>query len=145
MTTSRSRGISTSMFLRLCPRAPRMTMLPAMSTLASALAADLLARRGDGALEDGAVVGEMLAGVGFEAHDQRGLRVRRPQQTPAVLETHARTVEIDQIVAGGAQSVAHPVGDAELELVGTVDPDLRRGRGGRQVGQQVAHGLAAAA
>src|SRR5215467_379967 len=142
MTTSRSRGISTSMFLRLCPRAPRMTMLPAISVLP--LVADLLPRRGHGALENGAVFGEVLAGIGLEAHHQRGLRVGRAQQSPSVREPNARAIEIDDVVPGGSETVAHAIGDAELEIVGAVDSDLRRGRRGRQIGQQVAYRPAAA-
>src|SRR5215471_1616116 len=108
MTTSRSRGISTSMFLRLCPRAPRMTMLPAISVLP--LVADLLPRRGHRALENGAVFGEVLVGIGLEAHHQRGLRVGRAQQSPSVRELNACAVEIDEVVPGGSEPVTHTIG-----------------------------------
>src|SRR5436309_3168291 len=86
MTTRRSRGISTSMFLRLCARAPRTTMLPAIGP---PLAAELATDRGDRLLDDPLVLGELLRRLGLEAQHQHGLRVRGAHQAPAVREADA--------------------------------------------------------
>src|SRR5438067_12644620 len=132
MTTRRSRGISTSMFLRLCARAPRTTMLPAIGP---PLAAELATDRGDRLLDDPLVLGELLRRLGLEAQHQDGLRVRGAHQAPAVREADADPVDVDDVAALSVEAAAPPVGDRELAVVGA--GDAGRGRGGR--GSAVSH------
>src|SRR5438552_3286310 len=134
MTTKRSRGISTSMFLRLCARAPRTTMLPAIGP---PLAAELATGRGDRLLDDPLVLGELLRRLGLEAHHQDGLRVRGAHEAPAVREADADPVDVDDVAPLGTEAVAHAVGDRELAVVGAVDADLGRAARRREVGQEL--------
>src|SRR5690349_21551188 len=133
ITTSRSRGISTSTFLRLCSRAPRTTMLPAKRLPAS----QLRAHDRDGALDGVPVLRERLRAVRLEAQHEDGLGVRRPHEAPAVREADAHPVDVDDLVAEVTEPLAYDLGDAELDRVGAVDPDLGGRVRRRQVGEEL--------
>ena len=145
MTTSRSRGMSTSTFLRLCSRAPRMTMLPASARRHSRRAP--AARRGDGAASTVARYSASCAGVSASKRiDQHRLRVRRAQQAPAVREPHAHAVDVDRCSRPSARKRSRTrsatsnftSSGQSTRISGVVST-------GRQVGEQLGDGLAGAA
>ena len=75
MTTSRSRGISRSMFFKLWTRAPLMTIWPGISSLTVLQLFQLI-------LDDVAVLFEFFWGLGLESEDQGGLGVGGANQPP---------------------------------------------------------------
>ena len=92
MTTSWSRGISRSMFLRLWTRAPLMTIWPAIRRLY------WLSRLFEFLFDHGAIFFELIGGLRFESKHQRRLGIGRANQPPALGELHAHAVDIDDIV-----------------------------------------------
>src|SRR5262249_62117556 len=80
-TTSRSRGMSTSMLLRLCARAPRTVMIPARFT---ALPAQRRPHPGDDRLDRALILRERGRALRLEPHHEHRLRARSTEQPPAL-------------------------------------------------------------
>jgi hypothetical protein len=104
---------------------------PAATVHASGL--DALVR--EPARHFGAVTFQRLGTGGFEAEHQDGLRVRGAQQAPPVGKGDPHPVDRIHGVAR-REMLRRALGDGELELVGTIHPELRGSEGRGQVGQQ---------
>src|SRR5688500_10311030 len=81
-------------------------------------------------------LGETLRRASLEAEHEDGLRVRCPDQSPGVAEEHAHTVDVDDVVRR-AKMGNGTVDDAELDLLGAVNADLRSRDELRNVRQQL--------
>src|SRR6202140_4566058 len=78
---------------------------------------------------------QLLLRSRLEPHDEHGLSVRRPDETPAIAEEDSGSVHGNDLVFG-AEVFRCFLDNAELLVVGAVDPDLRSGNEARNVGQQ---------
>src|SRR5689334_17109902 len=78
--------------------------------------------------------GEPLGSLGLVARDGDGLRVRGPDESPAVAEQNADAVDVDHVVP--LAEILHGLFDeAELELLRNVDAELGGGDERRHVGE----------
>src|SRR5215471_17762536 len=65
-----------------------------------------------------------LFGRGFGARDEYRLRVRRPQQPPAIGSAHPYAVDIGHLAPGSAQALADFTHDLELAAFRACKPQL---------------------
>src|SRR6266699_3563163 len=74
----------------------------------------------------------------LEAHDEHGLSVRRSDEPPAIAEEDSSAVDRDDFVFG-AEVFRGFFDNAELLVVGTVNPDFRGRNEAGNVSQQIPH------
>src|SRR5437667_5480881 len=99
------------------------------------IALDADALRHEPAGHFGAVALQRLRTGGLETEDENGLGVGGAEEPPSVGKGDPGAVDPVHGVAGGEVG-GRPLHDAELLLVGAVHPDLRRGEGAGQIGEQ---------
>src|SRR5688572_29169407 len=104
------------------------------------ITSNLDAFRAEPALHLGLNLPELLLGAGLKAHHEDGLGIRCADQSPAVAEKDADTVDSNHLVFG-AEVFGRLFDDSELLVVRALNPNLRRGDEARDVGQQFANGF----
>src|SRR5262245_42531728 len=117
MTTSLSRGISTSMFFKLWTRAPLTTILLGIRRLPTLQLLEL-------AFDDGAIFFQLRSGLSLEAKHESRLSVGRPNQPPTFRELDADAVYVDNIVVL-AEIFRGLLCDHELLIIRAIHSDFR--------------------
>src|SRR6185503_20512687 len=84
---------------------------------------------------------QSLSGPRLEPHHDNRLRVRRANQTPAVAEQNSRAVNGDDVIPGREMSY-RLFDDAELDVIVTIDANLRRRHEAGYVREKIAHRFA---
>src|SRR5688500_1312985 len=83
---------------------------------------------------------ELALRAGLESHDEDRLRVRGANEAPSVAVQHAHAVDIDYFV-NRSEVLSSLLDDSELDVVGTVDTNLRCRYETWNIGHHLAHCL----
>lgn len=78
--------------------------------------------------------GEVFGSISFEAEDKQRLSIRRPDESPTVLERNAGTIDSVDLMPEGLEMSGDLGSDVELGFVGAIDTDLGGGEGFGEVG-----------